>query len=164
VNTIDQIRATAQQLGVDPNLAVAVATKESSLNPGAVSPTGALGLFQLLPSTAAGLGVDPYDVNQNIAGGITYLKQMLQQFGGNVYLALSAYNAGPGTVSRGTIPASTSAYADSIMAMAGYGAGSGDGGPIVPDYTGNGSTAGDSGLSWVLIAGLVVLGFLILRD
>lgn len=119
---IDQITQTATQLGVDPNLAIAVATQESSLNPSAISPKGAIGLFQLLPSTAAGLGVNPNDIPQNITGGITYLKQMLDQFGGNISLALAAYNSGPGNVQKynGIPPFSeTQNYVSSILGMLG---------------------------------------------
>jgi soluble lytic murein transglycosylase-like protein len=95
-----QIVQTAQQYGVDPNLALAVAQQESSLNPDAISSEGAIGLFQLMPATAAGLGVDPHDPLQNITGGVKYLSQLLTQFGGNVSLALAAYNAGPGNVQK----------------------------------------------------------------
>jgi soluble lytic murein transglycosylase-like protein len=97
---LDMITAEAQRQGVDPPLAIEVANAESGLDPNiGDSPAGAIGLFQLEPATAAGLGVNPRDVNQNITGGITYLRQMLAQFG-NVPAALAAYNWGPTNVSR----------------------------------------------------------------
>ena len=93
----DLIFQTAKSVGVDPQLAYEVANQESRLNQNAVSSAGAIGVFQLLPSTAASLGVDPYDLQQNIFGGITYLQQQLSAFG-DPALALAAYNAGPRTV------------------------------------------------------------------
>jgi hypothetical protein len=93
------IIAQAQAMGVDPNIALQVAQAESGLNQSLVSPKGAIGIFQLMPSTAAQLGVNPYDPNQNIQGGITYLQQMFAQFG-DPSSALAAYNCGPGCVQR----------------------------------------------------------------
>lgn len=87
----------AQAMGIDASLALAVAQVESGLNQNAVSPAGAIGVFQLMPSTAVQLGVEPADLQQNIIGGITYLKQMLSQFG-DVTAALAAYDCGPGCV------------------------------------------------------------------
>lgn len=121
------IAAEATSQGVDPSLALAVANQESSFNPAALGPvTGngqrAVGLFQLLPTTAAGLGVDPTDPLQNIQGGVAYLKQMLDRFGGDVSLALAAYNAGPGNVQKyGGIPpfAETQAYVTKIVGSIG---------------------------------------------
>lgn len=100
------IRNEAISQGLDPNLAVAIAKTESSLNPNAVSNTGAQGIFQLMPATAASVGVtNPFDPAQNISGGITYFNQLLSQYNGDTTLALAAYNAGPGAVSKyGGVP------------------------------------------------------------
>jgi hypothetical protein len=109
-------QATAQ--GLDPNFAVAVAKTESSLNPNAISPKGAIGLFQLMPTTAEGLGVDPTDPTQNIQGGVTLLSQLLTKYNGDTSLALAAYNAGPGAVSKyGGVPpfAETQSYISKVM-------------------------------------------------
>jgi soluble lytic murein transglycosylase-like protein len=98
MSVTDQIVATAQRYGVDPALAIEVATAESSLNPNTPdSSAGAIGLFQLMPATAAQLGVDPRDPTQNIDGGVRYLGQQLASFG-DVTEALAAYNWGPGSV------------------------------------------------------------------
>ena len=93
------IEKYAQQYGVDQDLVWAVIRQESGFNPHAVSPKGAMGLMQLMPGTAAMLGVsDAFDVEQNIAGGIKYLERCLSQFNQDVCLALAAYNAGPDNV------------------------------------------------------------------
>ncbi len=87
--------------GVDQKLVWAVMRQESGFNPRAVSPKGAMGLMQLMPGTAARMGVtDPFDVEQNIAGGVRYLRLCLSRFKGDVSLALAAYNAGPETVEK----------------------------------------------------------------
>ena len=83
---------------VDSRLATAVAMWESNGNSNDTSPAGAVGMFQLMPDTAASLGVNPYDNSQNIQGGIKYLAQMLQTFDGDTTKALAAYNAGPKAV------------------------------------------------------------------
>src|SRR5690606_29469542 len=90
--------------GVDPRLLAAVAQVESGFNPSAVSRAGAQGLMQFMPGTAAGLGIDPLDPAQAVDGAARYLRSQLDRFG-SVELALAAYNAGPGAVSRhGGIP------------------------------------------------------------
>ena len=93
------IEKYARQYGVDQDLVWAVIRQESGFNSHAVSPQGAMGLMQLMPGTAAMLGVaDAFDVEQNIAGGIKYLERCLSQFNQDVGLALAAYNAGPDNV------------------------------------------------------------------
>jgi len=100
------IRKYSQIYGVDPSLVRAVMRHESDFNPLAVSPKGAEGLMQLMPGTAALMGVkNPFDPEQNIAGGVGYLRFCLDRFQHNVPLAVAAYNAGPESVAKcGTIP------------------------------------------------------------
>lgn len=85
--------------GIDPKLLTAVVWVESNFTPDAISHAGAIGLAQLMPGTAELLGVDPYDPEQNLAGGARFLSEMIDRFG-RVDLALAAYNAGPARVAR----------------------------------------------------------------
>ncbi|MDA0183854.1 lytic transglycosylase domain-containing protein [Solirubrobacter phytolaccae] len=101
-----EITAAAKANGVDPALLAGLVKQESGFKPDAGSPAGARGLTQLMPATAAGLGVqNVLDPVQNLNGGAKYLKQQLDAFGGDIAKALAAYNAGPGAVKRfGGIP------------------------------------------------------------
>jgi soluble lytic murein transglycosylase-like protein len=112
------IAQAAAAHGVDPALLSAVAWTESGFDPAAGSTAGAQGLMQLMPSTAAGLGVDPLDPAQSLAGGAQYLRTQLDRFGGRVDLALAAYNAGPTAVrNAGGIPPypETQAYVRRVL-------------------------------------------------
>lgn len=89
----------SMEMGVDPALALSIAKLESGFCHEKKSPYGAVGVFQLMPSTAKKLGYNPYYVSENIKGGLMYYKMMYQKFG-SVELALAAYNAGPGNVAK----------------------------------------------------------------
>lgn len=116
----DLITQAAYEYGVDPQLVKAIAIAESDMNQDEISPVGAIGVMQLMPETAEGLGVNPYDTSENIAGGTRYLRQMLDTFDGDVPLAVAAYNAGPGAVKKyGGIPpySETKNYVGRVMDM-----------------------------------------------
>lgn len=99
------VRRIAREEGIDENQFLALVYQESRFNPCAKSPAGAIGLAQLMPGTAGDLGVDPYNIEQNLRGGARYYKQQLRKYNGNVSLALAAYNAGAGNVNKyGGIP------------------------------------------------------------
>ena len=100
---VNSVKATivkhAIEMGVDPAIALSIARTESGFRHEARSSHGAVGVFQLMPSTARRMGYNPYSLNENIKAGITYYKTMYNMFG-SVELALAAYNAGPGNVKK----------------------------------------------------------------
>lgn len=114
----ETIAAAATRHGLDPKLLHALVTVESAYRADAVSPVGAAGLTQLMPATAADLGVrDRFDPNANVLGGADYLARQLLRFG-DLRLALAAYNAGPGRVARlGRVPEirETKAYVEAVV-------------------------------------------------
>lgn len=118
------IREASARYGVDESVIRAVIKHESSFNPKAVSGCGAQGLMQLMPATAQSLGVkDAFNPEENIMAGTHYLKQKLDEFDGNLALALAAYNAGSGAVRKyGGIPPyqETRAYVNKVIKSIDY--------------------------------------------
>ena len=115
------IDRAARRYELDPSLLKAVIQQESGFDAGARSSAGAMGLMQLMPGTAASLGVtNPRDPEQNVDGGSRLLRQLLDRYGGRLDLALAAYNAGPGAVDKyGGIPpySETQEYVRNILGM-----------------------------------------------
>ena len=114
---VDEIVNQAIANDVEPALAVAIAKNESGFNQNAISPVGAIGIGQLMPDTAASLGVNPYDWKQNILGMIKYIKELWETFGGDIAKVIAAYNAGSAAVQKyGGIPPypETQAYYENV--------------------------------------------------
>jgi soluble lytic murein transglycosylase-like protein len=128
-----EIVDAADRYGLDPSLVRSVIRVESAFNPWAVSRKGAQGLMQLMPKTASSLGVrDAFNPAQNIDGGVRHLRSLIDRYGGNLLLALAAYNAGAQAVDwyRGIPPyPETQQYVRRILSL--YGGGSGAGTPQV---------------------------------
>lgn len=125
---VDEIVNQAIANGVEPALAVAIAKNESGFNQNAISPAGAIGIGQLMPDTAASLGVDPYDWKQNIFGMIKYIKELWETFDGDIAKVIAAYNAGPAAVQKyGGIPPypETQAYYENVTSTRDSAIGSG---------------------------------------
>ena len=117
-----EINAAAASNGIDPSLLKGLVSQESGFDPNARSGAGAVGLTQLMPGTAAALGVtNPLDPAQSLQGGAKYLRQQLDRFGGDEKLALAAYNAGPGAVAKyGGVPPyrETQNYVTNVLSKA----------------------------------------------
>ena len=113
----EYFKAAAKKYNVSESLLKAIAKAESDFNPDCVSSAGAMGVMQLMPETAKGLGVDdPYDPEQNIMGGAKCISLKLKEFKGDVRLALAAYNAGSGAVRRnGGVPSYCTTYINKVL-------------------------------------------------
>lgn len=114
------INEMAEKYNLDPALLAAMAEQESGFNQSAQSEAGAMGIMQLMPGTAKGLGVDPSDLRGNLEGGAKYLRQMLDKYNGDVEKALAAYNAGPGSLDSvngdiSQLSGETQKYVPSVM-------------------------------------------------
>lgn len=121
--TVEEVKATivnqAMELGIDPALALSIAKVESNFRMEARSAAGAVGVFQLMPTTARKIGINPYSMTDNIKGGLKYYLMMYRMFG-SVELALAAYNAGPGNVKKyNAVPpfGETKRFVQKIMAL-----------------------------------------------
>ena len=181
-----EIIAAAQRNGANALQALAQAKAESGFNQNAVSPVGAIGVFQIMPSTAGELGINPYDALENIDGGTRYIRQVTNLYPGRLDLALAAYNWGMGNVNRmiggspttfypasqwpstatvlASVPNETCDYINKVIRYMTelvndpvYLA-SGGGDELPPDGTGTGVNISDSDIR--LIAGIVVVGML----
>lgn len=113
----EYFKEAAKKYYVSESLLKAIAKAESDFDPNCLSSAGAMGVMQLMPETAKGLGVDdPYDPKQNIMGGAKCIAQKLKEFNGDVKLALAAYNAGSGAVKRnGGIPSYCNTYVNKVL-------------------------------------------------
>jgi soluble lytic murein transglycosylase-like protein len=122
----NMVRETARKYGVDPDLAEAVARQESGFKPWALSEKNAMGLMQIIPSTARSLGLEnPWDPQQNAEAGVRLLAQLIQKHDGNLVKALAEYNAGPNVAAQATTPSSipiaeTRSYVNSILGSLGF--------------------------------------------
>jgi hypothetical protein len=124
---LPDIQEVSQALGLPPSLITVMMQRESYGDPSAKSSAGAFGLMQLMPDTAAELGVDPRDPRQNIEGGARYIKMMLDKYDGDLVTALMAYNWGPGNVDKWrksggvrNVPQETQDYVEYIIGKLGY--------------------------------------------
>tara|TARA_Y100001963_G_scaffold159865_1_gene265806 strand:+ start:4012 stop:6486 length:2475 start_codon:yes stop_codon:yes gene_type:complete len=124
---LPDIQEVSQALGLPPSLITVMMQRESYGDPSAESSKGAFGLMQLMPDTAAELGVDPRDPRQNIEGGARYIKMMLDKYDGDLVTALMAYNWGPGNVDKWrksggvrNVPQETQDYVEYIIGKLGY--------------------------------------------
>lgn len=107
-NAVD---AASKKYGVDSNLILAIINQESNFDPYATSGAGAAGLMQIMPQNFSSLGItDKFDVNQNVNGGTKLLKEYLNQFDGNMEMALMAYNGGPGTMQKRGVSSAADLY------------------------------------------------------
>jgi Transglycosylase SLT domain len=174
------VDAASARYNLPAGLLQSVAKVESNYDPNAVSPAGAQGVMQLMPATAASLNVtNSFDPVQNIDGGARLLSQLLSQYNGDVTLAVAAYNAGPGAVSKyGGVPPypETQSYVSQVLAGAdlqpsadsstsGSGSSGTDtsGGSMAADVTGLNSVDFTDPTTWLVI-GAIGLGALLLSD
>lgn len=101
----------SKQYGVDPNFVLGIIKAESNFNHKDISPVGAMGLMQLMPETASYLGIkNPYDIDDNIKGGVKYISKKIKQYNGSKEMALMAYNAGSGTMQRRGVSSTNDLY------------------------------------------------------
>ena len=168
--TQDLIASIATRYGVPVDIALAVAYHESRYNQSAVGSSGEIGVYQIMPGTAVELGIDPRILEQNIEGGIRYLRGQYDRFG-NWADALAAYNAGASRVASGNIPSSTVGYVDRILGTASeVGKGIKDtlAEVFIPDTgmpTFSTTATGELGFGWwVLGIAIGAIGYMLTRD